>query len=403
MALALAARMATPKVPGDFQVYMAGARALVSGRSLYDVGIKSVVGILPFTYPPFAGVLLIPLLHLPLRTAFAVWGLVQVVALAAMSWVIAGCLPGIAGRRAPGRLGTWWLALGIFTASLAFEPVAENFHYGQINILVVLLVLTDTVLVTRGRGVLTGLAAGIKVTPGIFILLMVTTRRWRDLLLAFAGLGFSVVVGALFGVGQEWRYWTREVFLTSRVGDPARTPNASLNGIAQRALGVPESRYVWASVAVLVLISGVWIATVWWRRNHLISGTALGATALVIAPISWTHHWIWAVPLTASLAALSVRARRCGTPREFWSLVAVTVIVAFPYVGHARRWLMPLTAKGSVGESAVAASYAAAAIVGLVALALSAPRYARTEDRRQDTGVPGPAAQPAQDRTPPTR
>ena len=306
-------------VPNDFRVYLGGARTLLEGGPLYDL----TIGGWGFTYPSFAGVLFMPLLLLPVRLAFLTWQTVGVASLIALSWTIAKCLPQLAGRSRPDRFGTWTLTLCVFAASLTFETVTENFEYGQINVLLAALVLMDTALFTRQQGVLTGLSAGTKVTPGLFMVFMVTTGRWRDLARATVALAATLLVGIAFGTSQVVRYWTLELFDTGRVGDTARVSNGSLRGVVERTVAEDYATLVWVSLAVVALVVGLWIATRWWPRDRWLRPALLGVTGLLVSPMSWPHHWIWVVPLAASLGALALRAHDCDQNRRAaWLLIA---------------------------------------------------------------------------------
>src|SRR6185503_21371042 len=77
-----------------------------------------------------------------------------------------------------------WFSFGVACCiALIFEPVRETITFGQVNTLLLTLVAGDMLLgVARGRrwaGVGIGLATAIKLTPGVFILYLLITRRWR--------------------------------------------------------------------------------------------------------------------------------------------------------------------------------------------------------------------------------
>lgn len=364
----------TRGIPNDFRVYLGGARTLLEGGSLYDL----TVGGWGFTYPSFAGVLFMPLLLLPIRLAFLTWQTVGVASLIALSWTIAKCLPLLAGRSRPDRFGTWALTLSVFAASLMFEAVTENFEYGQVNVILAALVLVDTAVLTRQQGVLTGLSAGTKVLPGLFMVFMVTTGRWRDLTRASVALAVTMLVGMAFESSQVVRYWTRELFDTGRVGDTARVSNGSLRGAVERTVAGDSATPVWMVLALVTLVVGLWIATRWWPRDRMTAASAVGVTGLLVSPMSWTHHWIWVIPLTASLGALALRAHDCRQHRRAVWLLIATAGVCLPYVVHVRRWVYPLLPPGSLGQVGLSLAYPSSAVIGLVALALAARSFPRT-------------------------
>ena len=61
------------------------------------------------------------------------------------------------------------------------EPVRTTLYFGQINLVLMLLVLWDTARGERSRlkGIGVGIAAGIKLTPAYFILYYLAARQWR--------------------------------------------------------------------------------------------------------------------------------------------------------------------------------------------------------------------------------
>ncbi len=68
---------------------------------------------------------------------------------------------------------------------MALNPVNMTFGFGQINVLVALLVLADLAILPRlkshsiPRGIMTGIAGALKLTPLIFVLFLFATRRFE--------------------------------------------------------------------------------------------------------------------------------------------------------------------------------------------------------------------------------
>ena len=84
--------------PADLTVYLAGAQALLDGKPLYEsVAIPSGTLILPFTYPPFAAVVMIPFALLPFPATLLIWALVSLASLFGIAYLTAARLPSLAG------------------------------------------------------------------------------------------------------------------------------------------------------------------------------------------------------------------------------------------------------------------------------------------------------------------
>ena len=151
----------------DLLVYQYGGRAVLDGLPVYGSG-DPVTG-LPFTYPPFAAVVMVPLALLPAWLAAALWTGASVGALAAVVVLV---------RRALGRPAPGWLVALLAVGALALEPVWQNFVFGQVNLVLMLAVLVDLVRPERRwSGVLVGIAAGVKLTPLVFVVLLVLVGR----------------------------------------------------------------------------------------------------------------------------------------------------------------------------------------------------------------------------------
>ena len=292
----------------DLFVYQYGGRALLDGLPVY--GSRDPVMGLPFTYPPFAAVVMVPLALLPDWLAAAVWTGASVGALAAVVTVV---------RRELGRPAPGWLVALLAGGALALEPVWQNLTFGQVNLLLMLAVLVDLVRPDRRwAGVLVGIAAGVKLTPLVFVVLLVLVGRRAAAgraALAFAG---TVAVGFVAMPAAAAAYWTDRLVDAGRVGPPALAHNQSVYGALTRLLDGPPPTLLWLAVAGPLALAVLLVGAGWWRRGDRVLGTCLGALAMLLAsPVSWSHHWVWAVPVAL---ALWERSRWAGSPgrRSSW-------------------------------------------------------------------------------------
>lgn len=292
----------------DLRVYHGAVDAWVhhDGR-LYDYRVPGTT--YGFTYPPFAAVAMLPMALLGLHTAIAVGLLLNLAALALVVRLLTG--------RAWRRLGWYGCALGACALAL-FEPLRDTLSFGQVNLLLLALVLVDARLLTTGRGRLAGvgigLAAAVKLTPALFIALLLVTRRWRAAavatVVALAATGFA----ALVAPDASRFYWTDAMWDTTRVGRLDYVSNQSLQGILAR-LGETD-RAVWA-VAVLPTLCA-WAVRA--RRAAAAQDwpgafALTGLTACLVSPITWVHHLVWLLPSFAVLL-------RAGHPRIAGALYA---------------------------------------------------------------------------------
>ncbi|MFD2422077.1 glycosyltransferase 87 family protein [Amycolatopsis pigmentata] len=299
------------RLGADSAVYRAGALTFLHGEPLYDLqrlaALPSWVA-LPFTYPPAAALLFVPLAALP---PGLVWGVVSAASMLSLAIVIRLCSP----------LRSFALA-GVTVGALALEPVWKTLFLGQINLILMTLVIVDLLgpAGARGRGVLTGIAAAVKLTPLIFVAHLFVIGRTRDGLRALGT--FVLLQGLMFVLapGDAVRYWTAAGFDPGRVGGVHWIFNQSVNGMLSRFTRDAS----WTPMGALLIGALLAVPAVWLVRRLHGRGDALGALlvtaflGLLISPVSWTHHWVWAVPL---IAWLCVRGRP-------WHAAAVAVLFA---------------------------------------------------------------------------
>ncbi|MEV5941618.1 glycosyltransferase 87 family protein [Streptomyces sp. NPDC051994] len=275
----------------DALVYRAEGAAVAHGTDLY--GFTVTEWHLPATYPPFAALLFVPTAWLPLpvlKALFAVGNAALLALLVQLSCRFAGLKPPLAYVLAATAAGIW------------LEPVFQTLLFGQVNLALVCLVLWDLSRPTgaAGRGFAVGVAAGIKITPLFFVLGLLARGLRREAATALVGFGATVLVGALVLPCASVEFFTRRLFETGRVGKAWIVDNQSLQGLVARLLHTAEPGAVWAVCALAVGAAGLWAARRADERRALV---VTAFTALLISPISWSHHWVWCVPLIVLLAA----------------------------------------------------------------------------------------------------
>lgn len=334
---ALATLCAVQHIPmADTLVYRAEGEAVASGGDLY--GFTVTEWELPATYPPFAALLFVPTTWLPLP-ALKLTFLLGNTALCALLLHLSCRLTGLR-LRAPHLCAATALALWL-------EPVFQTIVFGQINLALACLILWDlnrtqprTQPRTRrrnapGKGFAVGVAAGIKLTPAVFIAYLFLTGRVREATTALAGFASTVLLGALVLPGASADFWTRRVFETGRVGKAWIVDNQSLQGLIARVTHTADPGLAWslpaaataaAAAAALLLTRRTPVAAAAATTPADPHGVLLAAlTTLLISPISWSHHWVWCVPLLALLVAegrprLAAAVAVLFTARTFWLL-----------------------------------------------------------------------------------
>ncbi|MEE6262376.1 glycosyltransferase 87 family protein [Plantactinospora sonchi] len=287
--------LVTGRFWGDLAVYRTGAAAAAAGDGgLYEVTFRGVDGVaLGFTYPPFAALLFQPLRYVDLTVAVAVWTLASVLALLAAIGVTLRAA-GVPARR---RTVPTLLA-GI--AALPMFPVAGHLQVGQVGMFLMLAVLLDLTgdPRRRGAGLAVGIAAGIKLTPLIFVVYLAATGRLRAAGVAVGGFLGTVGIGFLWRPADSVRFWSGTLLDASRVAEDPRTVlNQSLSGALVRLSGSTDPWYGWLPV-LLVALAGLAVAAWCARIGEELPGVlACATTGLLVSPVSWHHHWVWWVPV----------------------------------------------------------------------------------------------------------
>ncbi len=283
-----------------------------------------------FTYPPFAAVVFAVASVLSWTAMRWAMTLVSVAALGLSLWLVFGAL-GYADRPRV-RLGA---TLGVSALALLTEPVQQTLALGQVNLLLMLLVVADLLTGLDGRtrwwhGVGIGLAAGVKLTPLIFIPYLLLIRRYRQAAVAAGTFVVTVALGYAVLPKDSGRYWVHRLFLNAnRIVFLGTRGNQSLRGVATRLAGsVTSGTAPWIAAAILVVIAGLVAAAILHRAGHPVAGMlACALTGLLVSPLSWDHHWVWVAPAIALLAHLGAQAR--GAVRAAWWVAAVLVTATF--------------------------------------------------------------------------
>jgi alpha-1,2-mannosyltransferase len=277
----------------DLQVYRMGAEAVLDGH-VYDVHLD--IADLPFTYPPFSALLMVPLTWLPFWAGVAVTSFAGVVALAlTVGLVLRTCPPTPA-----------WVLPAVVGAAVLSEPVWATLSFGQVNLLLMAAVTYDVLRSERRTaGWLLGVAAGVKLTPLVLVAFLVLTGRIRAAAVAVLTFAATVAVAAVAAPQQSRAYWSEVLWDPSRIGGVGFAGNQSVNGMLSRVLGHEAGTGLWFAVASAVAGATLLVAAAVWR-SALPTGRPLGLCLAAIAmlfasPISWNHHWVWAVPTAVAL------------------------------------------------------------------------------------------------------
>ena len=372
----------------DLMVYRDAAPYLLHG-TLYDYRLTqfSQSFALPFTYPPFAALVFLPLSLVPWVAARWIW---QVVSLACLWWLVSVSLKVIARdrRMLPGAMpvgdDVWRRRAMVATAaSIWIEPVRTTLNYGQINIVLAAIVLAGMVSVRPFRsGLAVGVASGIKLTPALSVVYFLATRRWAAAVWSAVLGAATVLVAWLVSPSQSLRYWFQIVEDPTRIGPIGSAINQSLRGALSRTIG-HDVGYgpLWLAAvadAVVLLVFGLRAAV---RSRDVLAGiVVVQFFTLLVSPISWSHHWVWMVPAVLWLIyGRAAGGRLVTVTAVLWLVGTASFLISFLLQAQPSIWIIPrpwyLSALGWV--------YPALGLLTLVTIVVALrPRHAAPETRR---------------------
>lgn len=375
----------------DLQVYVYAVKDLLVGKDIFATTTPGWN--LYFIYPPIAAILMIPLAFGP----YPMWQVIWTLGLVAAQQTVLR------------RLGVprgWKLALLGIAVVLAMEPLRTTLGYGQVNTLLMVLVIMDLLPDRPGdrrflpRGTLIGLAAAIKLTPALFVIFAFLIGKRRIALTGIIGFAVLTGIGAIFLWPQTASFFGGLLAGDTRTASPLYVGNQALSGVFFRLIG--DSRaitLVGLAVGGLIALLGTVVAAQWWRRRQYAFAVGLvGLCTCLASPLSWTHHYVWVLPLAVAVA---MRLPRPAPTEPLPTWVKVTAgawvvwicaclpLALLPYGQGVEAGYTPLQDfVGAVGPLLGSAL--------IIALAFAELRGSRRDPADPAGGTPGTSAEEAQ-------
>ncbi len=414
------------KLPQHFDVYVYwyALNNWFNGNSLYDWYALPDYKMYPFTYPPFGAWSLSPLTWFDYETAARL----MIMAIALQTAVIVALI----GR----SLGWSWgsaFAIAPWAAIVieqCLEPFNQSVGFAQVNTAMMALVMIDVAAPDswKGRGVASGLAAAIKLTPAIAVLIFLLRRQWRSAITMVATSLTVTLLSWIISPSESARFFFDAMWDPQRAGDAYYAGNQNLKGFVARAL--PENAWsiTWAIAVVLALVAAVWLClriqaaatSVVTSRSAsddvasgllntaapaapagdatetaasdavaapsavatspaspalpenlatLLTAAVIMTLGLLVSPITWSHHWVWGLASVVALIAVALRLK--SAPLAALALAQGALFIMAPH------WWFPYGQVNelhwSVVKQLVGSSYTLAAIASGVALAWALP------------------------------
>lgn len=312
----------------DLEVYVYAVKDMLAGKDIFAT--TTPFWNLYFIYPPVAAILMLPLAFGP----YVMWQVIWTAGLILAQWVVL--------KRCRIRRG-WLLALAGVVVVLAVEPIRTTLGYGQVNTMLMALVVADLLPNRPGerrripQGTLVGLAAAIKLTPALFVIFLFLVGRKRAAITGIISFLAFTVVGAIFLFSETMDFWFGLAGGDTRTASPLYAGNQSLLGVFYRLVGIPAvATVLWLVIAGSAALIGTLVAAHWWRAGQRVFAVALvGLCTCLASPLSWTHHYVWILPMGIAVLlgrGLPPWVRIVGGAWTLWVSICLP-LATLPYGG----------------------------------------------------------------------
>lgn len=323
----------------DVTIYHEAIRLAASGSDVY--GERFATNQLPFAYPPTA-LLVLAWASGPLPFVVpALW-------IASCCGLILAIRALITPERCLARLSpTDTRAVFLTVLVLICLPVAQTLNLGQVNILLLALVVIDAIGLRNSRysGILIGLATCIKLTPGLFIIWLWLSGRRRAALNAVLTIGVVIAITGVVFPASAAGYIEEGARLAIANNAPLDTKfNQSASAVIVRAgLEGLSINLAVNAVNVAVIVACLIVSRRLMAAGRLpLAVTTVGIVSASVAPIAWIHHFVW-LPLLA-VALWTERPIAKGSPAVAALLYLLALIPPSAAIEF-RRWdiTLPMT------------------------------------------------------------
>ena len=323
----------------DFATLWIAARDFSLGGSLYkpaEVAANHFGAV--FKVPPFYGMLLLPFARLEMRAALSLDRMLDLV-------LYLGCAAILASWLRP-RLGTRGALAAVAVVLGLMQPAFDSMAYGQIDVVLLLLMTLALLALRAGRPAIVGLtvalASFLKLYPLVLVLFLAARREWRAVAWTAAWLvALGAVAVAVMGWHEHVVYATQ--VLPRIGGGTGWVENQTVNGFlcrllagARRPAPVHDRRIDLLTWAGFALIAGASTLVAARRTERGSSAAALSfglfLVVMVLAvPAAWIHYE------TVTILAFLLLAWRAAE-RPLTAGLAFAVSLAFGFIAYGNQW-----------------------------------------------------------------
>ena len=306
--------------PIDMVIYREGVKAFMAGGEVYSQPMMAGDIALPFIYPPFGALVMVPLAGDWTPDAMA--GDIMIT----LSNLLIGLIVLLLAFALNKQRTTPFVSSDVISVAaliwgivLIFEPVRLNNGFAQINIIIMVLshsTLSPQAPEVAAAGLADCVAAAIKITPGhvvAFLLRKEIADYHRGGLRGHRNTNCRrYPMGRCLGIllhqatvhGLRRRLWGRNRLPIQQL--PQGCARAHVYFKEAMEFASSSTNIIWLCLAIITVVLGGWLMVVLMKRGLNIEAWLINSfIMLLISPVSWSHHWVW---LAIALPVLLYRA-----------------------------------------------------------------------------------------------
>lgn len=272
----------------DFTQVWISAKDLAASREPYlDPGLDY-----PNAYPPISEIFFLPLTLLSHQIALVVFTYISFASIIGSIFLSLK----IATKKVP-----WHYFLLFITLSFASFPIRFSLGMGQVNMIVLFLLLLTVYLETKpinnsfAAGLSLGIAIALKPIFAFFLLFFALKKSWKIVLISTLSVAFLTAISLIFWPPQIWVNWYQSaIFPLISYMDPHNYvyQNQGLFGFLARQVSNFYTRIYLHKAATVLLVS--FAAFLTFKKKEINLGLSFFIITLLLFDItSWQHHFVW--------------------------------------------------------------------------------------------------------------
>lgn len=272
----------------DFSQYWISAKALVTSRDPYLT--PELLG--PNATPPISEIFFLPFAFLSHQAGLVLFTYISFASIIGSVYLSLK----ITAKKVP-----WYYFLFFIGLSFASFPIRFTLGMGQVNIIVLFLLLLAVYLETKSRknslaaGLSLGAAIALKPIFAFFLLFFLLKKNWKLVLISTLMIVILIAFILIFWSPQIWINWYQTAILplTSYLAPGIYAyQNQGIFGFLSRQMSDFYARIYLHKAATILLIP--FASYLVFKKKEINLGLSFFIITLLLFDItSWQHHFVW--------------------------------------------------------------------------------------------------------------